>query len=146
MSVLTAPAITKYYSQGTPAGITPDVWTLISGALLDQQPEQVTVSFENMSTDDISKLWSVLGEKYRPSAAYVVTVVLLQPRGRARRAAGDTTCRVAGQLCCNPSWPASHRNGSRGRRHAHLVGGESVGQQHTSGVRHHSTAAPTSTA
>ena len=81
MSVLTAAAISKYYGQPTPADITADVWTLISGAQLDQQPDQVTVSFENMSIDDISKLWSVLGEKYRPSAAYVVTVVLLQPQG-----------------------------------------------------------------
>jgi hypothetical protein len=81
MSVLTASAISKYYSQTTPPGITPDVWTLVSTAQLDQQPEQVTVSFENMSIDDISKLWSVLGEKYRPSAAYLVTVVLLQPDG-----------------------------------------------------------------
>lgn len=81
MSILTAPAISKYYGQPTPADISGDVWTLLSGAQLDEQPEQVTVSFENMNIDDISKLWSVLGEKYRPSAAYVVTVVLLQPQG-----------------------------------------------------------------
>lgn len=81
MTVLTRTAIAAYFAQPTPAGITPDVWTLLSDALLDQQPEQVTVSFENMSIDDISKLWSVLGEKYRPSAAYLVTVVLLQPTG-----------------------------------------------------------------
>jgi hypothetical protein len=86
MSVLTAPAITKYYGQATPAGISSDVWTLLSAAQLDQQPDQVTVSFENMSIDDISKLWSVLGEKYRPSAAYVITVVLLQPDGPVRAA------------------------------------------------------------
>jgi hypothetical protein len=82
MSVLTSAAIAGYYGQTTPAGISADVWTLLSGALLDQQPEQVTVSFENMSIDDISKLWSVLGEKYRPSAAYLVSVVLLQPEGQ----------------------------------------------------------------
>jgi hypothetical protein len=82
MSVLTPQAISAYYGQPTPAGITSDVWTLLTGSLLDQQPEQVTVSFENMSIDDISKLWSVLGEKYRPSAAYLVTVVLLQPEGQ----------------------------------------------------------------
>jgi hypothetical protein len=81
MSVLTRQAISAYYGQPNPAGISADVWTILSGALLDQQPEQVTVSFENMSIDDISKLWSVLGEKYRPSAAYLVTVVLLQPDG-----------------------------------------------------------------
>lgn len=82
MSVLSSAAIAGYYGQTTPAGISADVWTLLSGSLLDQQPEQVTVSFENMSIDDISKLWSVLGEKYRPSAAYLVTVVLLQPEGQ----------------------------------------------------------------
>jgi len=86
MSILTAPAITKYYSQATPTDISADIWTLLSGAQLDEQPEQVTVSFENMSIDDISKLWSVLGEKYRPSAAYVITVVLLQPQGPVRAA------------------------------------------------------------
>jgi hypothetical protein len=84
MSVLTAAAISKYYAQATPAGIASDVWTLLSAAQLDQQPDQVTVSFENMSIDDISKLWSVLGEKYRPSAAYLITVVLLQPDGPVR--------------------------------------------------------------
>ena len=82
MSILTSAATAAYFGQPTPAGISPDVWTLVSGAMLDQQPQQVTVSFENMSIDDISKLWSVLGEKYRPSAAYLVTVVLLQPEGR----------------------------------------------------------------
>jgi hypothetical protein len=82
MAVLTPAAITAYFAQSTPAGLTPDVWTLLSEALLDQQPEQITVSFENMSIDDISKLWSVLGEKYRPSAAYLVTVALLQPTGQ----------------------------------------------------------------
>jgi hypothetical protein len=86
MAVLSAPAISQYYAQATPAGITSDVWTLLAGAGLDAQPEQVTVSFENMSIDDISKLWSVLGEKYRPSAAYVITVVLLQPDGPVRAA------------------------------------------------------------
>jgi hypothetical protein len=82
MAVLSSAAVAGYYGQTTPAGISADVWTLLSGALLDRQPEQLTVSFENMSIDDISKLWSVLGEKYRPSAAYLVTVVLLQPEGQ----------------------------------------------------------------
>jgi hypothetical protein len=86
MSVLTAAAVSQYYAQATPPGITSDVWTLLSNAQLDQQPEQVTVSFENMSIDDISKLWSVLGEKYRPSVAYLITVVLLQPDGPVRAA------------------------------------------------------------
>ena len=46
---------------------------------LAEQVEQITVTPESLTTEEISRLWTALGAHYRPSAAYQVTVVLLQP-------------------------------------------------------------------
>jgi hypothetical protein len=52
---------------------------------LAEQIEQITVTPESLTTEEISRLWTALGAHYRPSAAYQVTVVLVQP---ARSAMG----------------------------------------------------------
>jgi hypothetical protein len=44
------------------------------------QLEQLKVSPEKMTTEEISRLWSAIGAEYRPTAAYRVTVVLIEAR------------------------------------------------------------------
>lgn len=83
LSVLTAAAIGQRFAGATPPDVPDRLWKQLTASGLDKQVERVTLTMEQQTTDDISKLWSVLGEKYRPSAAYVATVVLIQPEGPA---------------------------------------------------------------
>src|SRR5262249_51464641 len=48
------------------------------GSRLADQVEQITVTPQSLTTEEISRLWSALQAHYRPSAAYLVTVVLLE--------------------------------------------------------------------
>ncbi|HEY0376654.1 MAG TPA: DUF4255 domain-containing protein [Pyrinomonadaceae bacterium] len=52
---------------------------------LAEQVEQVKICPMSISTEEISRLWSAFQAKYRPTAAYQATVVLIESRsGRAR--------------------------------------------------------------
>jgi hypothetical protein len=53
---------------------------------LAEQVEQVKISPEKLSTEEISRLWSALAAEYRPSVAYRVTVVLIEARVSTRTA------------------------------------------------------------
>ncbi len=45
---------------------------------LAEQVEQLKISPELLNAEEMSKLWTAFGAKYRPTAAYRVTVVLIQ--------------------------------------------------------------------
>ena len=52
---------------------------------LAEQVEQVKICPMSISTEEISRLWAAFGAKYRPTAAYQATVVLIESRsGRGR--------------------------------------------------------------
>jgi len=51
---------------------------LLSTSRLAEQAEMIKITPESLSTEDISKLWAAFGTKYRPTAAYKVTVVLIE--------------------------------------------------------------------
>jgi hypothetical protein len=51
---------------------------LLSGSELAEQVEQIKITPEILSVEDLSKLWAAFGAKYRPTAAYKVTVVLIE--------------------------------------------------------------------
>lgn len=53
---------------------------------LADQAEQVKVSPEKLTTEEISRLWSAFGAEYRPSVAYRVTVVLIEARASTKTA------------------------------------------------------------
>lgn len=57
--------------------IPPAFNALVASDLADQV-EQIKVTLAVQSTDDMSKLWSAIQSKYRPSAAYHVSVVLIE--------------------------------------------------------------------
>jgi hypothetical protein len=50
----------------------------LAGSRLAEQVEQVTVTSETLTTEEISRLWTALQARYRPSMAYQVTVVLVE--------------------------------------------------------------------
>lgn len=63
-----------------PSAIPTNAELALADAGLADQAEQVKVSPERLSTEEISRLWSAFGAEYRPSAAYRVSVVLIEAR------------------------------------------------------------------
>mgnify|MGYP006276357473 CR=1 FL=1 len=71
----------------TVSGALPPALTALADTGLADQIEQLKVTPEPTSVDELSKLWTATQTGLRPSAAYVVTVVLIRreaPRRRAR--------------------------------------------------------------
>lgn len=59
---------------------------VIPEALVHRQIEQITISQRPMTIEDMSKLWSMFQTQFRISAAYVVTVVLIDSRTATKSA------------------------------------------------------------
>lgn len=85
--VLDRQAIRTALSGGTvPGAILPPAFQALSAADLADQVEQIKITPMTMSTEEMSKLWSALQAHYRPTAAYHVSVVLIEAQ-RATRSA-----------------------------------------------------------
>ena len=56
------------------------ILNMLDAAGLADQIEQIQVTPEYLSNEDMSKLWSAVQSNYRPSAAYVTTVVLIEAK------------------------------------------------------------------
>jgi hypothetical protein len=52
--------------------------SLLNAADLAEQVEQIKIIPQSMSTEEMSKLWTALHTSYRPTAAYQVSVVLIE--------------------------------------------------------------------
>ena len=52
---------------------------------LAEQVEQIKIIPQNINTEEISRLWMAFQARYRPSAAYQVSVVLIESRSGASR-------------------------------------------------------------
>ena len=72
--VLTRDAVKAVFAGGA---LPPDL-ALLATSGLDGQEEIVSLSMESLSIDDMSRLWQVFGEKYRPSVAFQARVLLLR--------------------------------------------------------------------
>ena len=72
--VLTRDLVLQTFS-GSP--LPPDL-ALLAGSGLDAQEELVSLSIEPMTIEDLSRLWQMFGEKYRPSVALNAHVVLIR--------------------------------------------------------------------
>lgn len=59
---------------------------VLAASGLDEQEEQIRLSPAPLAIDDISKLWSVFGDRYRSSIAFTASLVLLRPDERSRPA------------------------------------------------------------
>lgn len=66
--------------------ILPPAFQTVTAADLADQVEGVTITPEPMDTEEMSRLWSAIQSNYRPTVAYVVSVVLIEARKPARRA------------------------------------------------------------
>jgi Pvc16 N-terminal domain len=77
--VLDRAAIRRALSPG-PIGVSlmpPAFQALVASDLADQV-EQIKITLSVQSSDEMSKLWSAIQSKYRPSSAYQVSVVLIE--------------------------------------------------------------------
>ncbi len=79
--VLDRPAIRRALNPSPlTASILPPAFQALTASDLADQVESVTVTQEPMDTEEMSRLWSAIQSHYRPTAAYVVTVVLIESR------------------------------------------------------------------
>ena len=61
-----------------------EIGAAIQGNDLADQPERIRITSLPLTVDDMSKLWSTFQSQYRTSAAYEVTVVLIDSRRPSR--------------------------------------------------------------
>lgn len=66
--------------------ILPPAFQALTASDLADQLEAVTVTQEPMDTEEMSRLWSAIQSHYRPTASYVVSVVLIEARRPSRTA------------------------------------------------------------
>jgi hypothetical protein len=59
-------------------GILPPVLQSLTAAEIADQVEQLKITPETLSSEEISNLWAAFGAHYRPTAAYEVSVVLIE--------------------------------------------------------------------
>lgn len=64
----------------------PAVYEALRASDLAEQYEQIKITPAPMNTEEMSKLWSAIQAHYRPTAAYQVTVVLIEATQPARSA------------------------------------------------------------
>jgi len=66
--------------------ILPGLFGTLSAIDLADQVELVKITPNFLSSEDLSKLWTAMQARYRPSMAYMVSVVLIEAGGAARSA------------------------------------------------------------
>lgn len=66
--------------------ILPPAFQALAASDLADQVEAVTVTLEPMDTEEMSRLWSAIQAHYRPTAGYVVSVVLIETTKPAKSA------------------------------------------------------------
>ncbi len=81
-----------------PSGPSGAVHEILVGSGLDDQTEEIALSQEFLSTEEISRLWSALQAKYRPSAAYKVSAVIVDGADGADGAGGADAANGAEEI------------------------------------------------
>lgn len=85
--VLDRQAIRTALSGGTiDSSILPPAFQALAAADLADQVEQIKITPETLGTEEMSKLWSAIQGHYRPTAAYHLSVVLIESRRATRNA------------------------------------------------------------
>jgi hypothetical protein len=83
--VLSRKAIRESLKKTPPdGGILPDKFSALEASDLADQIEQIKVTPHQLSTEEISKLWTAFSAHYRPSVAYHVSVVLIEGKKPAK--------------------------------------------------------------
>lgn len=79
MPVLSRAAISNALNPSPPVGTTlPPALRALAECGLADQLEQIKITPEYLSTEEMSKLWTAVQSHYRPTAAYMATVVLIE--------------------------------------------------------------------
>ena len=66
------------------SSILPPAFQALTAADLADQVENVTITYEPIDTEEMSRLWSAIQSHYRPTAGYLVSVVLIEARKPSR--------------------------------------------------------------
>lgn len=86
--VLTRDAIRTALNPPNPpvaaGNLLPSVYQALRASDLADQYEQIKITPSVMNTEELSKLWTAIQSHYRPTAAYQVTVVLIESQRQAR--------------------------------------------------------------
>lgn len=86
-SILTRGAIRKSLTPPSPvignATLPPELQALFTSEL-SEQVEQIKISPSALSTEEISRMWSAFQARYRPTAVYQVSVVLIESRSSTK--------------------------------------------------------------
>jgi hypothetical protein len=64
--------------------ILPPAFQALTASDLADQVEGVTITYEPMDTEEMARLWAAIQSHYRPTASYLVTVVLIEARKPSR--------------------------------------------------------------
>lgn len=94
--VLTRESIRRALAPPSPVGdssLPPELRALFDSELAEQV-EQVRITPESLNTEEVSKLWSAFQARYRPTAAYQASVVLIQSRRATRPSLPVRTRRI----------------------------------------------------
>ena len=87
--VLTRDAIRRSLTPPSPVGAGGDLPPALAALFtseLAEQVEQIKISPASLTTEEISRMWSAFQAKYRPTAVYQASVVLIQSKGSTRSA------------------------------------------------------------
>jgi len=86
--VLTRDAIHRTLAPASPVtgSILPPPLDTLAASELGDQVEQIRLTPQTMSVEEISKLWSAIQSHYRPTAAYQASVVLIESKRPTRAA------------------------------------------------------------
>jgi hypothetical protein len=68
------------------ASILPPAFQALTASDLADQVDSVTITDESLDTEEMARLWSAIQAHYRPTVAYLVTVVLIEARKTTRDA------------------------------------------------------------
>jgi hypothetical protein len=74
-------ALSSTAPQGDPLG---DMLRALGASGLAEQIEQIKISPQALNTEEISKLWTAFQAPYRPTTAYLATVLLIESRRSTR--------------------------------------------------------------
>jgi hypothetical protein len=80
-------ALSPFPQQPFDVGSLPPQLRALFDSGLAEQVEQIKIIPQSISTEEISRLWTAFQARYRPTAAYQVSVVLIESRSGAVRAA-----------------------------------------------------------
>lgn len=80
------PVLTRAFISQTfnPPGSPPPEITMVAGSGLADQVELIKISPQPLNTEELSKLWTAFQSRYRPTAAYCLSVVLVEGNAAVR--------------------------------------------------------------